>query len=376
MTTTPYPAGQVRSVPVDDDPRDPWERKPKVWGDDLAEVTIDGMPISRPPRDEDRIRRHGGNGQPAVRVIGDDGTILVATTWYQRVTRFIKVVDENSNLQMWEERMLARGLAARWEEFLPDIIANQDDRNGLNGVVARAKVAGGRNVASTRGKALHFLLERADLSSLGKADLPPMVPDYMVADMRARLEQTRFFRWFAIERPMVCDRLRVMGTPDRVFGWRPCPNCGRTLYIGDDKTGRVDEYTELQQCMQLGIYANSDYYDVDTGARTRQDDICRCKGAIFHTPYGSGESRLQWIDIYTGWRLASDVAPLVWDARKKRTTDGPLGALMSPFEPEPDLHWLVASCNSLADLQAVERHYRQYWTEEVAALALARSQTF
>ncbi len=705
MTTTPYPAGQVRQPPTDDEPRDPWVRAPRVWGEDLAEVTVDGMPVSRPPRDEDRIRRHGGNGQPAVRVVADDGTVLAASTWYQRVTRFIKVIDEDTNLQMWQERMLCRGILARHEEFLDDIALNQEDRDGLNGVIARAKEAGGRNVAAVRGKALHFMLERADLASMGLAQMPPIVPTWMAPDIAARLEQTRYFRWLHVEKPMVHDGLRVLGTPDRVFGWRPCPNCGRSLYIGDDKglaldtplptptgwttmgevrpgeqvlgrdgrpttvtrksatkrigtyvvtfddgatvicdsehlwetttgqpavartsikdietirdtllyngqrdhrvampaaldlpeakvpiepyvlgvwlgdgavrggtvskerdlfevleadgvplgveqvdarnsvitrtvlglttalreagllhnkhvpaaylrgsfeqrlrllqglmdtdgcwnkarrtasfdtadeglarsveellltlgqrptfssatrrgfgltvqawrveftpvdlvpfrlprkagqaiastksltrarrrvivavepgpdvetaciavdspdrmylcgrrmvpthnTGRVDEYTELQQAMQLGIYANASYYDVDTGVRTPQDDICRCRGCIIHTPYGSGASRLQWIDIWTGWRLASELAPQVWLARRKKDTEGPLGALLVPFEPEPDLHHLLTFCTSLEDLQRMERAYRQYWTEEIAALALAKSQTF
>lgn len=376
MTTTPYPAGQVRQPPTDDEPRDPWVRAPRVWGEDLAEVTVDGMPVSRPPRDEDRIRRHGGNGQPAVRVLADDGTVLAATTWYQRVTRFIKVIDEDTNLQMWQERMLCRGILARHEEFLDDIALNQEDRDGLNGVIARAKEAGGRNVAAVRGKALHFMLERADLASMGLAQMPPIVPTWMGPDIVARLEQTRYFRWLHVERPMVHDGLRVLGTPDRVFAWSPCPNCGRSLYIGDDKTGRVDEYTELQQAMQLGIYANADYYNVDTGVRTPQDDICRCRAVIIHTPYGSGASRLQWIDIWTGWRLASELAPQVWLARRKKDTEGPLGALLVPFEPEPDMHFLVACCTSLDDLRRLEHAYRQYWTEEIAALATAKSQTF
>jgi hypothetical protein len=370
MTPLRQPAGAGQDDL--DEPRDPWERRPRVWGDDLAEVTIDGMPISRPPRDEDRLKRHGGNGQPGVRVMADDGSILAATTWYQRVTRFIKVIDENVNLQMWEERMLCRGILARHEEFLDDIAANQEDRNGLNGVIARAKEAGGRNVASTRGKALHFMLERADLTALGQAEMPPIVPSWMEADIHARLEQTRYFRMLHVEKPMISDRLRVLGTPDRVFSWRPCPNCGRTEYIGDDKTGRVDEYTELQQCMQLGIYANADYYNVDSGERTPQDTICRCRAAIFHTPYGSGVSRLEWVDI---------LAPRVWAARKKKDPDDPdgntpLGALLVPFVAEPDVEWLISTCSSLEDLQAVERAHRQYWTETTAALALARSQTF
>jgi hypothetical protein len=345
---------------VKDELDDPWDRPPRTFGD-VKSVVIDDVFIERPPRDEDLVRRHGANGRPYIRKIDPaTGLVLRAETTYSRVTHAIKCVDANDALVRWGEQRLALGFAARPDEFIADVFLNQENKWGLNSVIKRAKVAGGADVASTLGRALHMLMERYDLGIL-----PAVIPQRYEADLVEWARIIRYFRIIKIEKFMVHDGLKCAGTPDRVVEYLPCPNCGRKFYILDLKTGRVDEYTDLQIAMQLGIYANSDYYDLVTGERTQPHDICPCKAITLHLKAGSGTAVCQWTDIHTGYQIATQVMPLVQDARRQK-------GLFVPFRPQVNLQWQIESAKTRDEIAEIEARNPGLWGPEHVDAAMRR----
>jgi len=123
----------------------------------------------------------------------------------------------------------------------------------------------------------------------------------------------------------------------------------------DLKTGRVDEYTELQQAMQFGIYANSAFYNVRTGERIEQNNICRCRGIAVKVDILTGEYITYWVDIHTGYRVAHDLAPQVQSALKEK-------GLLVPFEPEPNIDVLIMTAESRTELRQIYARHRDLWT--------------
>lgn len=140
--------------------------------------------------------------------------------------------------------------------------------------------------------------------------------------------------------------------------------CGRRM-VPTHNTGRVDEYTELGIAMQLGTYANSDYYDLDTGERIPQDDICRCRAIVVHLPALTGEATTEWSDIFTGWQVTTEVARRVRAARN-------LKGLSVPFVPTADLMILIREADSRPTMNAIYATHRGIWTDEHTEAATIR----
>lgn len=343
-------------APWQEEIRDTWERSERY----APRKTIDG--ITRPDRDEDFVRRHNGNGRPYIRILSPDGTVLETETTYSRCTTFIKVVDSNEALVRWGERMIGLGFAARPREFQAEVVRFQEDKQKLNGVVVRAKEAGGALELAAMGSAMHYVAECYDVDAL-----PSIVPEPYQTGLLGWIAATQHFENVKVEKFMVQDSLMVAGTPDRVIRYIPCDICGREYFILDLKTGRVDEYTELQIAMQLGVYANSAYYNVHTGERTQQDDICRDKAVTVKVFLDDGSWVTSWTDIWTGWQVAKEVAPLVHKARASK-------ALLVPFRPQVNLYPLIERAQSQTELVALHTEHRATWGEEHNKAAKARMQ--
>jgi hypothetical protein len=308
--------------------------------------------IKMPPRDEDSIVRHGGNGRPLIRDVAPDGTVLETSTYYSRCTTFIKCIDRNEALERWQQARAMEGFSARPDEFQARVVEAAGDRAKLSGVWLDALRAGGAETAAHMGTAMHRVAEWHDLGVQ-----QPNLPERYARGLEAWIHITKYFAFREVEKFMVHDELQVAGTPDRVARYLPCDNCGRTFYILDLKNGRVDEYTELQIAMQFGMYANSAYYDVHTGERRYQDDICRCKGITVKLFLDTGEATTFWTDIWTGYKIAQELAPQVHTARKEH-------ALLVPFEPVPVLDVFIEQAGSKADLRGLYHTYRTFWTAE------------
>lgn len=256
---------------------------------------------------------------------------------FTRVTTYIDVLDDKSNLEAWLMRMVLVGIA-RDPRLLNEVDSLYEDlllaekkgdeeqvkanKNELNRRAQIAKTTAGAEDKADKGTALHGLSELVDQG----LPLPPGIDFGDVIDMDAYRRETVDFKIVHMEKVVVNDELCAAGTPDRVSEWigsEPLiapdgyvfePGSGELL-ITDLKTGSV-EYGALKMAMQLAIYANSLLYDHTTGRRSSMGRVNRKWGVIMHVPAGSGEATLYWADLTLGWQ-AVQVATQVRLMRSK-----------------------------------------------------------
>jgi hypothetical protein len=269
---------------------------------------------------------------------------------YTRTTTHIDVLDDKSNIEAWQMRMVLVGVARDTslindvttlyaeqqdaEKRLRDLLPSADDgeifdakaavkapKDALNRKAQAAKKTAGAEDKADKGTELHGLSEMVDLGQ----ELPHGISFEDVLDLDAYRRISEGFHIIHMEQLVVSDALKVAGTPDRVSEWRGdhpliapdgteyVPNSGVRL-ITDLKTGTV-EYGGLKMAMQLAIYANSDLYDPESGERMPLENICRKWGIIMNVPAGTGEGARYWADLTLGWR-AVEVAGLVREMRR------------------------------------------------------------
>lgn len=258
---------------------------------------------------------------------------------YTRVTTYIDVLDDKTNLQAWGERMVLIGVA-RDTTLLKDVLTLDESREEkeskdiLNRKAQIAKDKAGSSEKADLGTHKHALSELVDLGM----DLPEETSFEDVIDMNAYRWATEWLCIVHMEKLVVNDQLGVAGTPDRVsrlnievISRLLEEGVGSDLFkiedgkiflvapdgslIGEDdllitdlKTGRVD-YGALKMAMQLSIYSRSALYDVPTGARQvfggNVAEGCKVNtkwGIIMNVAPGSGEAALYWVDLELGWR--------------------------------------------------------------------------
>lgn len=217
---------------------------------------------------------------------------------YQRCTTFVDCMEDKFNLQQWQLRMTALGLASR-PDLLLAVSANTDMADGtqkkeLNRITDAAKEAAAASAAATTGTAIHALTEKIDRGE----ELPP-IPDAARADLEAYRHATSALRVHAIEQFSVQDELRVGGTCDRVYEYE-----GR-FYIGDVKTGNID-YGAMKIAMQLAVYSRSvPYNHVVKRREPRTYEVDTSRAIVVHLPAGSGTCELRWVDLSRGWQAVA-----------------------------------------------------------------------
>lgn len=244
-----------------------------------------------------------------------DGSKIVS---YTRCTNFIGCMEDQYSLQLWQQRMVALGLADR-PDLLVSVAAYRTDREKLNGIVVDAKEAAQGSAAARTGTALHEITDQVDRG------LTVQIPPAYAPDIDAYRAATTDLQVVHIEQFCVMDDLEVGGTPDRVVLYRD------RHYITDVKTGNI-EYGHLKMAMQFGMYAHSqpyDHYGASTGVRSEwPDNLDQHRAILIHLPQGQGRCDLYWVNIAAGWD-AIQIARAVraWRSRKGLIvpfgTDGP-----------------------------------------------------
>lgn len=253
---------------------------------------------------------------------------------YTRCTTYVGCLEDMYNLGKWQQRMVATGLSLRPDLLLKvSSLGRQPEDEGevkrwkkqMDDTCEAATEAAQASASATIGTALHALTERLDRGlDVG------VIPDSYKPHLAAYEQATSAFTAVHIERFTVHDQLQIGGTPDRVLAI----DGHDKLVIGDIKTGSV-EFGVGKMCMQLAVYAHSDLYNHETGARAPLGNIDLDRGLIIALNAKTGECRLIWVDIAAGWeavRLARDVR--AWRARKNLTKpyDGPVPAAL-PINP-------------------------------------------
>jgi hypothetical protein len=255
---------------------------------------------------------------------------------FTRTTTYIDVLDDKSNLEAWQMRMVLIGIdrdngllndvgtlyaeQQAAEAALRELGVDVDDetkfdlkaaakapKDELNRRAQIAKKKAGAEDKADKGTELHSLSELRDQG----LDLPKGITFEDVLDLDAYTRASEGFHIIHMEKLVVCDELRIGGTPDRVSEWKGNhtltapdgteyePGDGRRL-ITDLKTGTV-EYGALKMAMQLAIYSRSELYDPKTGLRSPLENIDQKWGIIMNVPAGSGDGALYWADLELGW---------------------------------------------------------------------------
>lgn len=276
---------------------------------------------------------------------------------YTRTTTYIDVIEDKSNLETWQMRMvlvgvdkdrgLLDGVEDLYERFLQAERVGDDEekkkvKDELNRRAQTAKKLAGAEDKADKGTHLHGLSEQVDLDQ----NLPVEISFEDVIDMDAYRRATTFFHIVHMEKLVVHDEYAIGGTPDRVSRidvalLAALLRAGRLpdglvevvegvphlkapdgaligpddLLITDLKTGSV-EYGGLKMAMQLSIYSRSELYDHTTGERESMGPVRTDWGIIMHVPAGTGTCTLYWADLNLGWE-AVEVAKQVRALRSR-----------------------------------------------------------
>jgi hypothetical protein len=243
-----------------------------------------------PEKTEDAVPRDRW-GRPVIKQ--PDGS----TEAYTRCTTFVKALEgDASALALWKMRMTALGLNARPDLMMAVATAGDgktpESKTALNKLVEAATEAAAASSAATIGTALHKFTERLDRGEpLGQ------LPAAFTRDIDAYQRITGQLEAVQTEQFGVHDGLKVAGTWDRLNRFQG------QLYIGDVKTGRVDDLSIGKIAMQLAIYSRCKLYDPATGARHEQaEPVSEDRAIIIELPAGTGTARLWWVDIAAGWQ--------------------------------------------------------------------------
>lgn len=269
---------------------------------------------------------------------------------YTRCTTFVGAPEDLFNVQRWEKRQVALGLAAR-SDLLLSVSAHRDDKEELNRICDQAKEAAGASAASIRGTAVHKLTELVDRGE----ELPRGLDPDTLKMLDAYAEIMKPFKTRAIEARLVQDRVKVAGSTDRVLGYQ------RGIYIGDVKTGSTVELGTGKIAGQLSMYAHSRPYDVNKDERLDHHGASTRWGLIIHLPAERpGEASLHWVDLEQGWAWCQ-VAGQVRSMRALR-----FGQWTKPFEagqrPEPKVSEVKAAhkaAEAAHDLQQAREKVRR-----------------
>lgn len=313
-----------------------------------------------------RMNKCGGGCGPKK---GDDATATLKPgqklKGYTRTTTFIDVIEDKSNLEAWQMRMVLVGasidrgllnevpdLHEKFKALEAEVIRLHGDhreaaelrrgeieveaksiKDELNRRAQIAKALSGSEDKADKGTHLHGLSELTDQG----IELPHGISFGDVIDMDAYRRATTIMRIVHMEKLVVHDEFQIGGTPDRVselnveafqalfpemweeHGGLVAPDGSiilpGDLLITDLKTGTV-EYGGLKMAMQLSIYSRSKLYDHLTGERTSLGPIRQDWGLIMHLPAGKGECTLYWADLNLGWE-AVEVARSVRSLRSR-----------------------------------------------------------
>ncbi len=235
---------------------------------------------------------------------------------YTRCTTYVGCLEDTYNLSLWQQRMVALGLASRPDLLLAVSATDHDNKARLDEITGDAREAAAASAAATTGTALHALTERID-----RGQEVGVVPQQYKPDLDAYVHATDDLVATHIEQFCVLDSLKIGGTPDRIVRYQ-----GKT-YIADVKTGSI-EYGIGKIAMQLAVYARSRTYDHASGQRGDHGAELD-RGLIIHLPAGQGRCDLHWVDLDAGWegvKLAKAVRG--WRTRR-------FGDLTQPFHTPP-----------------------------------------
>lgn len=242
-----------------------------------------------------------GRGQYLIPVVEGDKRRA-----HRRATTIAKVLDDQSMLMSWSQRMVAIGLGRRPDLLAMAATADPEDRKTLNEVCDSAFEAGGGTVKRNTGTSFHAA---AEIVNRGGEPLPLFAEG--IADYQAKLAQYGLEPIpHLVERTLVLGDYEIAGTFDMAL------TDGEQLYVGDFKTGGVD-FAALAISIQLAIYANADgMLSTDYERVEKPPEFNREKAIVVQAPGGEPPVQFWEVDLVAGWE-AFQLALKVEKARKR-----------------------------------------------------------
>lgn len=323
------------------------------------------------------------NGRPKVKPLGAGPGVLPKEklTAYTRCTKYVSALEDTYGLDLWHQRKVAEGLAARPDLLLrvnslgpePDKRQNEAAfkrwKAAMDATAKEALTAARADAKATVGTSLHQLTERIDLGEPNV--IAQATPEYR-PHLEAYVKATEKFRHVYIEKFTVQDDLQVGGTPDRVSEIEGEDG----LFIADLKTGNV-EYGLGKMAMQLAVYSRSLLYDPTTQERRPYASaVNQDRGLIIALDAESAVVKLLWLDLAAGWEA-------VLLARQVRAWRSGEKALATPYGPPVQIEAAPAALTSTAGaalLSAIDNAQEpaqliQLWQEYSAAGAWTADHT-
>jgi hypothetical protein len=239
------------------------------------------------------------NGAPLVRKLDDP------TRWdrYSRPSTWGHDLDDESALTLWKIDRACDGVASS-PALAAQIAAIHGRKEGRIELRERAIQLGRGEEAADLGTALHALAHRFETED-GFPVPEPHASDlacYVAALDDAGLESTHF------ECTICADIWRAAGTADRIYRAKKRLRLPTGDYlepghsvIGDLKTGAKLTYNVPGFCIQMAIYADGVFYDVDTDERSPMPENMRLDwGLLVHLPAGQASCTFHWVDLQVG----------------------------------------------------------------------------
>lgn len=233
---------------------------------------------------------------------------------YTRVSTFAKALSDNDSLSQWKRKMIVEGVLAN-PGLLQDLMhaascASPATRPDLiNRYIEAFHDAGGGNVGSKWGTALHGLTEFVDAD--GWVPEQGTIPADLFDALHRYIALVRDIEMIACEGFVVVDEIKAAGSYDRIM---LLPD-GR-LVIGDIKTGPKIHSNVAETQIQLACYARGVHYAPDG---TREvgplEGIDTSMGVLIQISRDNTGDRLLELDLDQGW----EDAQVALDVRKRRS---------------------------------------------------------
>jgi len=269
-------------------------------------------------------------------------------TPYTRCSTMAKALDDQVAIEGWRARKAIKGVALRTDLQMEILAVDEEDskegKRDMNAAVETAMEISGANNRRRRGSALHKFSERWD-----KRKPIGFMPDEHLDDMKAYISSTFGFTMQHIERFVVNDRDQCAGTPDRICNGK----------ISDLKTGNdVLQYGQLSIAMQLANYADSSFYNFETGERT-PFEVDPDTGIVWHLPAGEGVCHWYEVDLNIGREGIAEAKRI----REMRKVKG-VFTLVDSAPSSDVIHMLIDDAGNLDRCRELSVIFDREWTEE------------
>lgn len=266
------------------------------------------------------------NGAPMVTRLDDP------TKWdrYSRPSGWGEDLEDDSALVIWKIDRAMEGVACD-PSIAAMVAANIGVKEGAKERRERAIQRGRGEEAADIGTALHAMTARVE-SGDGFIAPEPYASD--IARYLTCLDSAGLTSEY-IECHLCNDEWRAAGTADRLYlAHRPLEPPGfdviapGQIILGDLKTGKKLDYSLPGFAIQLALYCDSVFYDVETNERSPLPENLRTDVALLvHMPAGTATCELHWVDLQVG----REGARIVRDVRRWRRRDD----FIQPFRYPP-----------------------------------------